>query len=178
MRTGSRRRRARGLGYFGLLMLLALLGATLGEAGTVWRTAAQREREAELRFRGEQIRSAIQRYREAGATPGRAERAWPPSLEALLEDRRGGRVRHHLRRLWTDPFTGAADWVLLPAPGASGTPGTPGIAGVRSRSDAQRLSDPHTAPRGASPAVSDWHFVIAAGARPEPGKNTLGRTAP
>ena len=49
MPTGDfvpRGRRRSGFAYMGLLMLLALLGAALGEAGQVWRTQAQREREA------------------------------------------------------------------------------------------------------------------------------------
>lgn len=170
MRIGERAgrwRSSRGLGYLGLLMLLAMLGAALGEAGVVWRTQAQREREAELRFRGEQIRVAIQRYR--AATPGRGERAWPPTLEALLEDRRGAAVRHHLRQLWRDPFTGAADWELLPAPGE---PGRAGIAGVRSRSAAPRLSDPATLARGDRPLVSDWRFEVAAPVAPASGRRT------
>jgi type II secretory pathway pseudopilin PulG len=178
MPTGDfvpRGRRRSGFAYMGLLMLLALLGAALGEAGQVWRTQAQREREAELRFRGEQIRLAIVRYR-AATRPA----AWPPSLEALLEDRRGGRVRHHLRRLWTDPFTGAADWVLLPPPAAAaqaaagapaavfvaGAAGQAGVAGVRSRSDVLRLGDPATPAAGPNPRVSDWRFEVAAGPSP------------
>jgi type II secretory pathway pseudopilin PulG len=159
MRTGER-----GWAYLGLLMLLALLGTALAEAGVVWRTLAQREREAELRFRGEQIREAIGRYRAATA-----QREWPPSLEALLEDRRGGAVRHHLRRLWADPFTGAADWVLLP-PSATGQAReareTRGIAGVQSRAAVPRLTDAATPAAGSEPRVSDWRFVHTAAAQP------------
>ncbi len=168
-------RRDRGFVYLGLLMLLALLGAALGQAGQVWHTQAQREREAELRFRGEQIRAAIVRYREATR-----ERAWPPSLEALLEDRRDGRVRHHLRRLWTDPYTGAADWVLLPAPVAGrANAASPGIVGVRSRSAADRRSDPGTPPIGARPAVSDWRFeAVATAPTGTPGPTEVPRRSP
>lgn len=188
MPTGEAMRRGRlrgGFAYMGLLMLLALLGAALGEAGQVWRTQAQREREAELRFRGEQIRLAIVRYR-AAVRPA----AWPPTLEALLEDRRGGRVRHHLRRLWTDPFTGAADWVLLPPPAAQGAaalpigpgaPSAPGVAGVRSRAEVARLGDPATPAAGASPRVSDWRFEVAAGqgqAQPRPPTREPGGRSP
>lgn len=164
----------RGYTYLGLLLLLAVLGAALAEAATVWRTQTQRWREAELRFRGEQIKAAIAHYREASP-----QRGWPTSLEALVEDRRGGRVRHHLRRLWTDPFTGAADWVLLPAPDAASRGG---IAGVRSRSQAERISDPTTPTLGPRPAVSDWRFETANQQRPAtmtPGQTTeTGRRAP
>jgi type II secretory pathway pseudopilin PulG len=152
-------RRSRGWSYLGLLMLLTLLGAALAEVGTVWRTLAQREREAELRFRGEQIRAAIVRYR--GAT---RSRDWPPTLEALVLDTRSGQPRHHLRRLWADPFTGAADWVLLPGPGGRG------IAGVRSRSGAQRITDPDTPAAGSRPAVSDWRFELVINPAPAGGR--------
>jgi hypothetical protein len=114
----------------------------------------QREREAELRFRGEQIRDAIGRYHSA-----RQPAAWPSTLDDLLEDSRGGfegGPRHHLRRLWTDPFTGRPDWELLPAPPPQG-----GFVGVRSRSEARRLSLQGAA-AAPDPRVSDWRFVHVA----------------
>jgi type II secretory pathway pseudopilin PulG len=153
--------RQRGLGWPGLMLLLAVLGAGLAAAGQSWSLQAQRSREAELRFRGEQIREAIARYVAA-----RKPAEWPPTLEALLDDRRegvAGTPRHHLRRLWADPFTGDADWVLIPAP-ASGPAGTAGIAGVHSRSEARRLAGQGVAELapGAEPRVSDWRFVHTA----------------
>jgi type II secretory pathway pseudopilin PulG len=158
MRNGER-----GLTYLGLLVLLAVLGAGLAQLGTVWSTQAQRAREAELRFRGEQIREAIARYRGA-----RQPAQWPPSLEALLDDRREGvpgAPRHHLRRLWTDPFTGQADWELLPPAGAA-PGGPPSVAGVRSRSDRIRITDAATAADNNVPRVSDWRFVHRSGPAP------------
>jgi type II secretory pathway pseudopilin PulG len=157
MRTGDALRQAlprhRGLTYLGLLLIVALLGASLAALGPLWSTAAQRERERELRFRGEQIAEAIGHYR-AAVEP----KTWPLALEDLVLDVRGGEPRHHLRRPWTDPFTGRADWVLLPAPpGPGGT--VTGFAGVRSRSDALRWAgDAGTAPDG-PPRVSDWRFT-------------------
>jgi len=155
----------RGFTYVALLAILALLGASLAALGTAWTTAKQRENERELQFRGEQIRDAIGRYRASAAPP-----TWPPTLEALLEDRRGPEVRHHLRRLWADPFTGHADWELVDAPEGNGGGSARRIAGVRSRSEARRLS---TAGAGAVDAenakVSDWVFVhepVAAPRRP------------
>lgn len=149
MRTGSA---ARGFTYLGLLALLAIGGAALAALGRTWSTVAQREREGELRFRGEQIRDAIGRYRRAGDPP-----AWPQTFEQLLEDRRGPEPRHHLRRLWPDPFTGRPDWVLLPASAPAGVEPT-GFAGVRSRSDAARLAGGSVKGQGPAPKVSDWSF--------------------
>jgi type II secretory pathway pseudopilin PulG len=160
MRTGSPRA-SHGYTYLGVLVLLVVLGAVLAAAGTAWGTAAQRDRERELRFRGTQISQAIGRYREA-QTPAQ----WPPDLQALLQDRRSDPPRHHLRRLFADPFTGRPDWVLLPPPPAA--PGaTPpvGVAGVRSRADKPRMDTKDTpAPENQIARVSDWAFVH----RPKP----------
>lgn len=160
MQTGDLARTAprRGFVFLALLGALALGAAALSSAGTAWSTAAQREREAELRFRGEQIRTAIGRYRAGGP-----ERAWPRALADLVEDRRGGEPVHHLRRLWADPFTGRPDWELI---GAAASP-SGGFVGVRSRSSAARLTDGALKNRrllsedqASQPVarVSDWTF--------------------
>lgn len=129
MRIGERpgrRAPARGFSYLGLLFFLALTAAALAALGQRWSTAAQRERERELLFRGQAIVRAIESY--AAATPGRP--AYPQRLEDLLEDRRGPQPRHHLRQRYADPFTGEADWLLIPA-----APPATGFQGLRSRSD-------------------------------------------
>lgn len=153
MRSGSAApRRARGLTYLGLLVLLALQGAALAALGRHVSTAMQREREAELLFRGEQIRTAIARY-HAAVAPG----IYPASVDDLLVDRREGRTRHHLRRLWPDPFTGRADWEWL-REGAEGR-----IVGVMSRSAAPRWRrDGPVAAGEGPPRVRDWRFVFSA----------------
>lgn len=126
MRTGERPRPpARGFGYLGLLFFIALTAASLAALGQRWSTASQRERERELVFRGQAIVRAIERY--AAATPGQP--AYPQRLDELVEDRRSLRPRHHLRQRYADPFTGEADWELIPAP-----PPATGFLGVRSRS--------------------------------------------
>ncbi len=129
MRTGERpshRSPPRGFSYLGLLFFIALTAAALAALGQRWSMAAQRERERELLFRGQAIVRAIESY--AAATPGRP--AYPQRLEDLLEDRRGQRPRHHLRQLYADPFTGQADWALIPAP-----PPMLGFLGVHSQSE-------------------------------------------
>ena len=136
MRIGERapRRRPhlraeRGFTYVLLLFSVALMGAGLAALGTQWQVAAQREREAELLFRGLQIRDALQRYH--ALTPAGA-RPLPLALDELLVDQRALAPRHHLRRLYADPFSGQADWVLLRL--ADG-----GIFGVHSRSQRTAL---------------------------------------
>jgi type II secretory pathway pseudopilin PulG len=123
----SHRAWARGFTYLAVLFLVAITAAGLAALGQSWSTAAQREREAELEFRGAAIARAIASY--AKATPNPPVQ-YPRALEDLLEDKRGMKPRRHLRRLYVDPFTGAADWVLVPEVGQPGS-----FSGVRSSSE-------------------------------------------
>ena len=128
-RARPRRRAPQGFTYGLLLFSVALMGAALAGLGTQWQVAAQREREAELLFRGLQIRDALQRFH--ALTPAGA-RPLPLALDELLADDRGLEPRFHLRRLYADPFSGQADWALLRL--ADG-----GIVGVHSRSQRTAL---------------------------------------
>jgi type II secretory pathway pseudopilin PulG len=151
-RTAPQRVRAAGFTYLGLLWLLAAAAAGLAVVGQSWTLAAQRERERELIFRGEQIRDAIDRYRKAIPT----DSSWPESMDALLQDRRDGEPRHHLRRRFEDPFGPAAGWGEIR--NAAG-----GLIGVHSRATVQALGAWKRDPAGprASRRVSDWRFLAA-----------------
>lgn len=147
---------ARGQGgftYLGLLLAVALLGAGLAATGSLWSAQAQRERESELLFAGDQIRQAIKRYYEE-APLGQPNR-FPQRLDDLLLDRRWPTLRRHLRRVYLDPATGA-DWALVPAPGG-------GILGVHSRSTAVpfRRTGFGRLDAGFEDAatLADWRFV-------------------
>ena len=164
MRTGERGRSAsaggavRGFTYLAVLFLAAITAAALAALGQSWSSAAQRERERELEFRGRAIAAAIASYKRAAVTPSAQ---WPQSLDDLLLDQRGIQPRHHLRQRYLDPFTGEANWVLLPDPADASR-----FTGVRSRSDQPLLRE-----RSAGGAVvrraSDWVFVAPPlGARP------------
>lgn len=159
--------------YLMLLFSVAITGAALAALGPQWQAQAQREREAELLFRGLQIRSALQAW-QAATLPGQP--GLPVRLEDLLDDPRvgaGGLRRHWLRQHYTDPFTGAADWVLLRTPDG-------GIRGLRSRSRMPALrqhglaltlvrspgADGSMAGPETPYAVGDWHFEIEV--RPPP----------
>src|SRR6187549_538427 len=103
-----------GFTYIGILIAMALFGVALAATGEVWRTAAQREREQELLFVGNQYRQAFMNY-YAGTPAGKPR--FPRTLENLVEDNRFPVTRRHLRRVYADPMTGKPDWVLLDAPG-------------------------------------------------------------
>lgn len=143
-----------------LLFLLVLAGTALATLGTQWQQAAQRERETELLFRGQQITEALRRYSQASA-PGQP--TLPATLHELLDDRRGPVPRHHLRRLFVDPFTGQADWLLLrnDAGGILGVHSQSRQPALRSHALPVRLAAP--AP-GTAPSVGDWRFQIESGA--------------
>ncbi len=119
-RPGEPRFRERGFTYLGLLYAVALSGVALAAAGTVWRLEAQREREADLLFAGDQIRQAVTAYRDR--TPSGQQPAFPRSMGDLLDDRRWPTVKRHLRRVYRDPMTGSTEWGLIDAPGGAGQP--------------------------------------------------------
>ena len=151
MRTGKQRGArslARGFTYLGLLALLAIQGAALAALGRHVSTAVQRDKEAELRFRGQQIRVAINSYLQA-----KQPAQYPARLDDLLVDERLQPPRHHLRQVYNDPFTGKPDWEELRD--ATGT----GLLGVRSRSDHPRLATDGAEIAGEGPRVSDWQFI-------------------
>ncbi|MEF7612408.1 type II secretion system protein [Aquincola sp. MAHUQ-54] len=146
-----------GFTYIGLLLLLALLGSVLAAAGTLWHTELQRDREQELLFAGEEIRRAIQTYREE--TPAGEPARFPARIEDLLDDRRWPTVRRHLRRAYIDPMTGSREWGTVAAPGG-------GIMCVHSTSDAAPLKRAGFPRRydgfAQATAYVDWRFCYGA----------------
>lgn len=137
-----------GFTYLMLIWWVALSGLMLAGLADNWSHAMRRQREAELVFRGGQIRQAIEAYHKV-ITPGGVAQ-WPTRLEDLLEDRRGPVPKHHLRRLWPDPITGKPKWGLIKE-GA-------GIKGVHSESEAKPLAAPDGVER-----YKQWFFVVANG---------------
>lgn len=89
----------RGYAMAGLLAAIAVLGVLTSVALPAWRTLAQREKEAELLFRGGQYVRAIDLYQRR--YPG----AYPTDLDVLVEER-------FLRHLYLDPMTGEPFRVL------------------------------------------------------------------
>jgi len=146
-------RRQKGFTYLGVLLALGLAGMALATAGTVWSVERQRERESELLWSGAQIRQAIMRYYQAAPL---GLHQYPRGLEDLLDDSRSGVAVHHLRRIYVDPVTGAADWVMIRlADGA--------LIGVSSRSSVRPLKQARFTPDNIAfeeaDSYSDWRFV-------------------
>jgi type II secretory pathway pseudopilin PulG len=147
-----------GFTYLTLIFAVALFGVLLAGAGQVWHTAAQREKEAELLFVGNQYRQALTSYYER--TPVGSERH-PERLEELLEDARFPMPVRHLRRLYADPFTGLADWELQRVGGR--------ITGVHSRAPGRPLKiafDEADAAFAGSESYAQWVFAVLPPAPP------------
>jgi len=115
----------RGFTYIGMLLIVAVMGTGLAAFGQLYSQAAQREKECELLFIGNQFRDAIAGY--YNKSPG--NKVYPKTLDELLEDKRLPVPQHHLRKLFRDPMTGSTDWGLVEVPGGSG------FMGVYSRSE-------------------------------------------
>ncbi len=116
--------RESGFIYAALILALAVMAAGSAVFATYWSETVKREREQELMRLGATFVRAIGAYYE-GSTG--TVKAYPPTLEALLEDRRYLQVRRHLRKIPRDPISLTDDWGLIPAPDG-------GVMGVYSRS--------------------------------------------
>lgn len=116
-----------GFTLLGLLFLVAGLGVAMAALGTVWHTAAQREKERDLLFAGDQYRRAIESFWTVPLPVGTPRRL-PKNFAELLLDPRFPQTVRHLRRPYRDPMTGSGEWGLLKGPDG-------GIAGVFSLSD-------------------------------------------
>lgn len=145
--------RQHGFTLLAVLAAMFLLALVSQQVMSVVSQQAQREREAELLRIGAAYQTAIGAYHDQ--SPGSVKR-WPPTLEALLDDRRFVTLQRHLRRLYADPLTRTTTWGLVPAPDG-------GIAGVYS------LSEDHPIRTGGTELArlglaevsrySDWKFV-------------------
>lgn len=105
------------------------MGIMLGAIGQTWQTVMKREREAELLFRGSQIKEAITKWNSP--RPGKPPAGPLNELKYLLEDPRTTDKVRYLRRMYTDPVTGK-DWEII-------RDSVRGIVGVRSSSQEEPL---------------------------------------
>lgn len=147
MRAGRARRRLQsGVVYLLTLFAVAALGLGLAQFGQVWAKSVQRERETELLFIGGEFARALARYKAAGPGVGPAE------LNDLVTDKRVPVPRRHLRRIYRDPMTGKADWIVERRDGQ--------IVGVHSRSEQRVLR---------RQGLPDWVQVIDVAERTQGG---------
>jgi type II secretory pathway pseudopilin PulG len=150
----SDRHRSKGIVLLAVLVFVLITTLAASAMVTSYQNALRREKEEQLLFAGDQIRKAILSYYNV-VPPGGA-RSLPASLDALADDQRFATPLHHLRRIYADPLTGAADWELV----KSGSV----IIGVRSTSLQEPLKKKGFAAAYASfedaRSYSEWAFAI------------------
>ena len=101
---------AAGYAMAALIVGLAVMAVMMTVAMPVWKQTAQREKEEELVFRGEQIARSIGLFQRKFAN------AYPPTLDLLVEQK-------FLRKKYKDPITGGDFVPLTQAQQQAGTPG-------------------------------------------------------
>ena len=150
--------RQRGFTYLGFLLFVAIAGAGLAAYSELASHTAQREKEAELLFRGEQYRDAIASYYKK-------EQRYPKALVELLEDKRYPMPVRHLRRLYKEPITGQDEWGLVEAPGG-------GVMGVYSPSEDAPIKSGNFSVKNQEFAdaakYADWKFIHSPPGLPAP----------
>src|SRR5262245_58595752 len=99
-----------GYAMVALIVGMSIMAIMMTVALPTWRQMAQREKEAELIFRGQQYARAIGLFQKKSG-PG----VLPPSIDALVDG-------HYLRKKYKDPITGG-DFEVLQAGATAGTPG-------------------------------------------------------
>jgi len=144
-----------GFTYMAVLFAIAIAGVMLAETGINWSQTAQREKERQLLFVGNQFRQAIALYYEK--SPG-GVKLYPRTLNDLLKDDRQPGIQRYLRKIYIDPMTNKADWGIEMAPDG-------GVMGVHSISDATPLKTANFAYanqafEGAT-KYSDWIFFYS-----------------
>ena len=110
-----------------LLVSMAVMAIVATALMPAWRTMAQREKEAELIFRGEQYARAINLFQRKNGN------ASPPTIDLLVEQR-------YLRKKYKDPITGGDFQVITAGANVPG-PSQPasGGAGQTAQDVAARL---------------------------------------
>jgi type II secretory pathway pseudopilin PulG len=115
-----------GFSYLTVMALIVIIGISLTAVGYQWKTMAKREKEKELLFRGNEIRSAIIQYVNADPL-----KRYPHSVEDLIKDPKSPKTVRYLRKLYKDPVTND-DWEIITDPAR-------GIVGVHSKSGEKPL---------------------------------------
>ena len=152
----------RGVVLLALLLTLALGAIASMAAADVWALSRQRDRETQLLYVGDQYRLAIRRYYFATSP-----RVFPASFDELLEDKRFPIPVRHLRKLYPDPITGAAEWGAVRVADR--------ITGIYSLSEQQPIKQANfeavNAQFAGKTSYRDWQFIVVLPSRATPRKS-------
>ena len=125
-------RGTRGYSFVELLVVSSILLILASAVAPLAQVTMQRQREAELRRALREMRTSIDRYKDAvdlgvvgGTEIDPENQGYPPSLETLVEgvepiDENAGSVLRFLRRIPIDPMTKSTGWGPALLPGRSG----------------------------------------------------------
>jgi type II secretory pathway pseudopilin PulG len=163
---GQQKSGERGYAMAALLVALAVMGVLASAAMPSWKQMAQREKEAELIFRGQQYARAIGLFqRRAG--PG----VNPPSIDVLVQQK-------FLRKKYKDPITGDDFELISPTtPMSIPTAPTPGgQTGAAARATFPGIAAPgrSTSPGPATTRGGLSQPMSSAGRSTQPGGAPVG----
>jgi len=111
-------KRQRGFSLIELIVTATMIAILAGVAVPLARNSIKREREAELKQALREMRTALDRYKEA-ADAGRIEvppdtEGYPQTLEAMVDGvqllGQAGKMIKFLRKIPTDPMTNSTEW--------------------------------------------------------------------
>ena len=110
--------RQRGVTLVEMIVVVTILLILMGAAMPVLKVSIRRQRETDLRRDLWEMRSAIDRYKDAADKNAFQQKlgseGYPPDLDTLVNgvEIAGGKKLRFLRRIPVDPMTGNSDWGL------------------------------------------------------------------
>jgi len=108
----------RGVTLLEMIIVITILLILMGAAVPVMKVTVKRQREVDLRRALWEMRSAIDRYKDAADKNAfqvkLGTEGYPPDLDTLVNgvEIAGGKKLRFLRRIPVDPMTGNKDWGL------------------------------------------------------------------
>jgi general secretion pathway protein G len=110
--------RQSGVTLLEMIVVITILLIMMGAAVPVLKVSVRRQREVELRRDLWEMRSAIDRYKDAADKNAFQQKlgseGYPPDMDTLVNgvEVAGGKKLRFLRRIPVDPMTGNTDWGL------------------------------------------------------------------
>jgi general secretion pathway protein G len=111
-------RRQHGVTLIEMIVVITILLILMGAAMPIMKVSIRRQREVELRRDLWEMRTAIDRYKDAADKNAfqikLGSEGYPPDLDTLVNgvEITGGKKLRFLRRIPVDPMTGNTDWGL------------------------------------------------------------------
>src|SRR4030081_3283498 len=110
--------RQRGVTLLEMIVVITILLILMGAAVPILKVSVRRQREVELRRDLWEMRSAIDRYKDAADKNAfqikLGSEGYPPDMDTLVNgvEIAGGKKLRFLRRIPVDPMTGNTEWGL------------------------------------------------------------------